>query len=101
MCRSIGHRSGMATAFGHLGDLYFAEGNHEEARQLYQNGLEISQEIGDSRGISQSLLNLGAAYRALDRTAEAYASYQESLRIAREIQLTDLIEQARQALSRF
>jgi tetratricopeptide (TPR) repeat protein len=60
-------------------------GDYDEARRLYQQSLEIAQELGDKSGVSKSLNQLGMLAYLTGDYAEARQLYQQSLEIAQEL----------------
>ncbi|AMW29033.1 hypothetical protein AP285_14775 [Limnospira platensis YZ] len=48
----LGDRSGMASCWGQLGDIYRNRGNWDEAERLYRQSLELRTELGDRSGMA-------------------------------------------------
>ena len=49
--RNIGDKALLAKALHGLGTFYHSQGDHETARNLYTEGLQIRRELGDKHGI--------------------------------------------------
>jgi tetratricopeptide (TPR) repeat protein len=68
-----------------LGVLLQRTGKSDEARQLYQQSLEISQEQGDKSGVARSLHQMGMLAQDAGQYDEAREFYKESLKIKHEL----------------
>jgi predicted ATPase/DNA-binding SARP family transcriptional activator/Tfp pilus assembly protein PilF len=67
------------------GRLACAQGDYPEARSLFQQTLEIFQELSDKRGIASSWVNLGLVASMQGNHSEARAFYEKALALHREI----------------
>ncbi len=56
-----------------------------EARRLYDESLEIAQELGDKSGVASSLHQLGMLAQDMGEIGEARRLYGESLKIKQEL----------------
>ena len=72
----------MATSLHELGRLAQAQGDYPEAHRLYQESLDIAQQLGDRAGVAISLAQLalleereGNVGRALELIGEAEAIF--------------------------
>jgi class 3 adenylate cyclase len=81
-CMEIHYMPGIALAYNHTGNIYFAENNLKEAMKNHRAALKIRTMIGDSMGIASSMSNMGNVYEkeglyreALDRYAFALKTY--------------------------
>ncbi len=72
-------------SFNCLGNCYWSLGQYEKAIALYQQSIEISEEIGYRQGVAISLGNLGCCYVSLGQYEKAIALYQQSIEISEEI----------------
>ena len=75
----------LAAVLQRLGDIRYLLGDYDEAHKLYQQSLEIAQELGDKSGVSKSLHNLGRLAYLTGDYGEARRLYQQSLEIAQEL----------------
>jgi tetratricopeptide (TPR) repeat protein len=62
-----------------------AQGDYREARRLYQESLDIKQQLGDHAGVAISLQQLGMLAQAQGDYREARRLYQESLDIKQQL----------------
>jgi predicted ATPase/DNA-binding SARP family transcriptional activator/Tfp pilus assembly protein PilF len=67
------------------GRLACAQGDYPEARSLFQQTLEIFQELSDKRGIASSWVNLGLVASMQGNHSEARAFYEQALALHRAI----------------
>ena len=68
-----------------MGSLHWDLGDYAEARRLYQESLDIVQQLGDRAGIARTLHNLGMLAHRQGDYAEARCLYQESLATAQQL----------------
>jgi tetratricopeptide (TPR) repeat protein len=68
-----------------LGWFQFTQSNFKDANSLFQQSLQISQQIGDLNGEANSLNNLGNAANFLGQYPQAIAYHEQSLQISRDI----------------
>ena len=68
-----------AAALNHLGNLAYAQGDNDRARQVYQESLALRRTVGDAGQIARSLANLGNVAVAEGDFPRARAWYEESL----------------------
>ena len=71
----------LAEVLQRLGKIRYLLGDYEAARKLYQQSLEIEQQLGDKSDVSRSLHNLGILAQATGDYDEARKLYQQSLEI--------------------
>lgn len=69
----------LGKVYSNLGDNLSDIGEFDKARQAYQNGLEISSEIGDHRSVGVKLSRLGELALLLGDLPEATRRYAEAL----------------------
>jgi predicted ATPase/serine/threonine protein kinase len=74
-----------ARAFLRAGGLERDQGNYVQARQLFQNGLALYQELGDKWGVAATLNGLGDMAHQQVNYTEATARYSEALALFKEI----------------
>ena len=67
---------------GHAPD---PEGEHEGAREFYERGLELAEDIENQRNVAESLDNLGHVAQHVGRYDEAREHYERSLERYREL----------------
>jgi tetratricopeptide (TPR) repeat protein len=75
----------LAAVLHSLGIIRYLLGEHNVARRLYQESLQISRDLGDKSGVSISLHQLGMLAQDTGDLAEARRLYQESLQISRDL----------------
>jgi tetratricopeptide (TPR) repeat protein len=83
--RELGDQFSIANSLNNLGEVSRAQGKHLEAKQYYQQSLEIRREIGEQMGVAVSLNNLGGVACTLGEYEEAKRFLQESLEIFTEL----------------
>ncbi|MEM6432641.1 MAG: CHAT domain-containing protein, partial [Cyanobacteria bacterium P01_D01_bin.115] len=76
---------GEGRALGNLGLAYYSLSDYDQAIDLYQQQLTITQEISDRAGEGRALGNLGNVYLSLGEYEQAIDLYQRNLAIARGI----------------
>ncbi|WP_395740718.1 tetratricopeptide repeat protein [Prosthecobacter sp.] len=79
-----GRRSeSVACVFNNLGSLYYAAGFPDQAREMFEDGLQIRAEVlGENhRDVAQSLCNLATACHELKDNAAAQQHFEKSLSI--------------------
>jgi len=85
MDRGDRENGALAEIFHRLGKICYLLGNYDDARKLYQQSLEIFQELGDKSGISASLHQLGILADLTGDYDQARKLYQQSLEIVQEL----------------
>jgi len=78
-------RDAQADILAKMGSLREDLGDYAEARRLYQESLDIAQQLGDRAGVAQTLHNLGMLAQDQGDYAEARRLYQESLDIKQQL----------------
>ena len=68
-----------------LGVIHHQQGNYEEAVNLYNKSLKISEELGNKSGISNTLHQLGIIHQRQGNYEEAVEQYNQSLEIKEEL----------------
>jgi tetratricopeptide (TPR) repeat protein len=61
------------------------QGEHERARLLYEDSLQIMRELGDTRGIANVTCNLGDTAEQQGEYQRATALYEETVRLYQEL----------------
>lgn len=79
------NRWGTAEAVNYLGNVAQERGQHDEAKELYEESLRIRREIGYEYGIATSLNNLALVASHLGRYDEAEELHRQSLEMKREM----------------
>ena len=74
----------LAAVLHRLGKIRYLLGDYVEARKLYQQSLEITQQLGDKSGISSSLHQLGIMAQSTGDYDQARDLYQQSLEIMQQ-----------------
>ena len=82
----------MAAALHELGVLAYLQGDYAEARQFYQQSLQMKERAGDMAGQAASLHGIGVIAQEQGDYSEARRLYQQSLEISER--LSDLAGQA-------
>lgn len=75
----------LAAVLCRLGSIRYQLGDYDEARRLYQESLNIAQDLVDKDKVSWSLHNLGILAQDTGNYDEARRLYQESLKIDRDL----------------
>lgn len=75
----------IAKSLNNLGNVWLALGEYDEAEGLFQQALDIRQELGLSDAISTSLLSLGVLYRDRGQLEEAESYLERSLDLRRKV----------------
>jgi len=65
----------MATSWGQLGDIENVRGNWDAAERLFQQSLQLREELGDRSGIAKANWALAQLYRAKNNPALAQQHY--------------------------
>jgi tetratricopeptide (TPR) repeat protein len=78
-------RGAQADILAKMGSLRQDLGDYAEARRLYQESLDIAQQLGDRAGIARTLHNLGILAHRQGDYVEARRLYQESLDIKQQL----------------
>jgi tetratricopeptide (TPR) repeat protein len=81
----LGNLQGRADAENALGIAHFELGNLDEARQRYQNAIDLRSRIGDERGVAAATANVARILLRQGKYAEARAGLSESLAIVERI----------------
>ena len=68
-----------------LADALAAQGKYAEARQAYQDGLKVSEELNDLRGHGVTLCQLGTLAMTEGNLAEAEKSYRAALALFQQL----------------
>ncbi len=66
-------------------EAYLGFGGYDQARELYETSLAISENLGDKRGIASSLYALGNVHYALNTLDKARQYYQRSLTLYEDL----------------
>ena len=74
-----------AVAMHNLGVILQDVGAYPQAQQLYEQSLQIAQELGDRAGVAGSLHQLGMLLQAQGEYAQAQKLYEQSLQIKQEL----------------
>jgi predicted ATPase/DNA-binding XRE family transcriptional regulator len=82
---SIGFGWGLGTAYRGLGIVAQAQGNHQQAIDMFHKSLDTFTELGGSWYVARVLAEMGRSILALGNEAEAGRVWRESLRIGAEI----------------
>lgn len=79
--------SDLATTYNDLGILYLNKGKFEEAKEYYERGLNLRNEMEpkDYDAIAYSYHNIGTAYQKLDNYTEAIRFHEKALDIRRSV----------------
>jgi tetratricopeptide (TPR) repeat protein len=75
----------VSSSLHQLGNLAEDTGDYDEARKLYQQSLEIDQQLGDKSGVSSSLHQMGMLAQDTGDYDEARKLYRQSLEINQQL----------------
>ncbi|MGA4844391.1 tetratricopeptide repeat protein [Streptomyces sp. G45] len=79
-----GERHGQAQALRDLGAVYGALGRHEEAAELHQRALALSQAAGDALGVARARCALGQTHAARGHHLDSREQHRQALTVFRE-----------------
>jgi predicted ATPase len=88
LCRQVGDRWGMGTAYRHLGLAALAQGNLAQAQTLLRQSLDQFAGLITGWDVAQSLIYLGEATAAAGDLCEAGQIYLDALCLAMQAQST-------------
>jgi tetratricopeptide (TPR) repeat protein len=83
---SVDDRWGLGFGYQGLGRVAQAQGQHEDAVEMFRKGLETFTELGARRDVARALAEMGRSLFALGDTTEAEHTWYRALRIATETQ---------------
>jgi len=82
----------LAEAFGHLGSLYYSQGNKQKSLDYFNKALDINRQINNIPRIMESLNNVAVLYQELGKYKEALENFNADLNYARQMNIkTDVI----------
>jgi tetratricopeptide (TPR) repeat protein len=93
--RELNLRTGLDISLANLGSLYEAQGEYEQAKQLYSEGLDILQEQGNYADAISRLDDLARIHHAQGQYEEALKLYKQALEIYEDGKDTDIATYAR------
>lgn len=76
---------GQIATFSNLGQIYYSQGQYEQALQFHQQALALSRQSGDQINQAIALNNLGYVYDRLKQLDRALQFYQQALEIYRKV----------------
>ena len=88
---ALGRRSGMASDYGNLGNLYCTRGDLDAAEEMYRKSLAIEEEFGHTEGMASDYGNLGNLYCTRGNFDAAEAMFRKSLALFHELGAVDQI----------
>jgi predicted ATPase/DNA-binding XRE family transcriptional regulator len=91
---SIGFGWGLGTAYRGLGIVAQAQGNHQQAVDMFHKSLNTFTELGGSWYVARVLAEMGRSILALGNEAEAGHVWRQALRIAADIHGTPVALEA-------
>ena len=83
--KEIGDKSGEATCYTNLGNVFLSLDEYVKAKEYLQKALQISREIGDKSGEATCYGSLGNVFQFLCEYVKAEEYLQKALHIKREI----------------
>jgi CHAT domain-containing protein/predicted negative regulator of RcsB-dependent stress response len=106
IAQNTADREAEGIILGNLGYIYFLQGDQgqgqhqsqNQARQHYEESLNIARETNNTEGISRQLLNIGLTHHAAGDISSAKKYYQDSFDIADTINHRELIARALSSL---
>jgi tetratricopeptide (TPR) repeat protein len=93
--RELNLRTGLDISLANLGSLYEAQGEYEQAKQLYSESLDILQEQGNYADAIARLDDLARIHHAQGHYEEALELYKQALEIYEDGKDTDIAIYAR------
>ncbi len=88
--RELNLRNGLDTSLANLGSLYEAQGEFEQAKQLYSEALDILREQGNYADVIARLNNLAGIHHAQGHYDQAIELYNQALEIYEDGKDTDI-----------
>jgi tetratricopeptide (TPR) repeat protein len=101
LCKQVGDRWGLGTAYRHWALVSLAQENISEALTHLRESLNLFTELGAQWDITRSLIVLGEAYLAAEEPSEARQTYLDALRQAMEVQAAPLALEALSGLAQW
>lgn len=86
MYKALNDKRGISLALGTLGRFARFKGDHNEARKLHEQSLEIKQEFGTRADVATSLMNIANADASQGNMKAAREGYEKSLAIQQKIE---------------
>ncbi len=80
-----GDKASLALAYSDLAELYYDNGETNNALDYYEQTLEQKEASGDKMGVSVALMNMGVIYLNTYRLDEALKFFNKSLKIKQDI----------------
>jgi predicted ATPase/class 3 adenylate cyclase len=75
----------VASLRGILGDVVWSRGEHERAKELFEESIRLYREVGDKRGVAWTLGGLGNLFSDQGDYERAKELYEEGLALSREL----------------
>jgi predicted ATPase/class 3 adenylate cyclase len=75
----------VASLQGILGDVVLSRGEHEQAKELFEESVSLYREVGDRRGVAWTLGGLGNYFSDQGDYERAKELYEEGLALSREL----------------
>jgi tetratricopeptide (TPR) repeat protein len=100
LCISVGERWELGFAYRGLGLVAQAQGEHQQALDMFQKSLDTFTELGARHEMARVLAEMSRSIFELGNDAEAERKWRESLRIAIETQGTFIVLEALVGLAR-
>jgi tetratricopeptide (TPR) repeat protein len=97
--RELGHGVYLADALNSFGYLALRNGNHERARKLFEEAVQILRDLGASPAVAGFLQSLSDAYRASGDYKGAAVRCREGLVLAQETENTRAVADCINALA--
>src|SRR5262249_29736121 len=86
-----GDRHSIASQTALLGEIYYSMREYPQARDYFQQALNLRHQIDDRRGIVSNMKYLASIAREMGDYAEAMILYQQAIALALEYKFIDLI----------
>jgi tetratricopeptide (TPR) repeat protein len=96
---ALGHKAGVAIAYGNLGLVYRMRGELDQAEDMYKKSLEINETLGRKEGMAIAYGNLGNVYGTRGEWDQAKDMYKKALLLFQDIGATSQVEQVRNHLN--
>ena len=87
--RKLGERHGQADTWDSLGYIRHRLGQHPQAKDCYQQALDLYRETGDRLGAAQTLNRLGDTHQASGDPAAARLAWKNALTILDDLNHQD------------
>lgn len=87
LSESLGYSEGLADAYRNIGAYYNRKGNYDTAKVIFQNGIQLANQVSYLAGSANLYASIGLSYYETGYLAAATEYYLMSLKIKRDLGL--------------